>query len=89
MTQGQDHKLNGFEIPSFNLFFLSDQMFLSNWDFENFGTENMSFHMCILIGLILFIYFFTSSHKTAGLKELNEEENSDFPSDELFVWELI
>lgn len=45
----------------------------------------MSFHMCILIGLILFIYFFTSSHKTAGLKELNEEENSDFPSDELFV----
>lgn len=57
MTQRQDHKLNDFEISSFNLFFLGDQMFLSNRDVENFGAENMSFHiMCILIGLILFIF---------------------------------
>lgn len=44
----------------------------------------MSSHiMCILIGLILFI--FSSSHKTAEFKRINEEERSDFPSDELFA----
>lgn len=67
-------------------------MLLSNWDVENFGAENTSFHiMCILIGLILFIFFFFLHlpTKQLDLKELNEEENSDFPSDELFVCELI
>lgn len=45
----------------------------------------MSSHiMCILIGLISFNFFFL--HKTAEFKRTkNEEENSDFPSDELFV----
>ena len=49
----------------------------------------MSSHiMCILIGWISFNFFFL--HKTAEFKRTkNEEENSDFPSDELFVQELI
>ena len=61
-------------------------MFLGNWDVENIGAENMSFHiMCILIGLILSIFFLHLLTKQLDLEELNEEENSDFPSDELFV----
>lgn len=40
--------------------------------------------MYILIGLILCI-FLQHSIKELNLKELNEKENSDFPSDELFV----
>lgn len=46
----------------------------------------MSSHiMCILIGLISFIYlFFLHLTKQLNLKEVNEE-NSDFPADELFV----
>lgn len=49
----------------------------------------MSSHiMCILIGLISFNFFFL--HKTAEYKRTKiVEENSDFPSDELFVQELI
>lgn len=49
----------------------------------------MSCHiMCILIGLILFIFLHLPA-KQLNLKELKEEENSDFLSDELFGGKLI
>ena len=63
-------------------------MFLSNWDAENFGAENVISYR-VYFNWFDFIYFFFL-HKTAEFKRTkNEEENSDFPSDELFVQELI
>lgn len=64
-------------------------MFLSNWDAENFGAENVISHH-VYFNWFDFIKFFFFLHKTAEYKRTKiVEENSDFPSDELFVQELI